>query len=179
MIKQERSDPPTLVSRLGAVHDAVTGIGFNGAAFCTGLISVSFAYEVVARYFFSAPTEWATPVASYSMLAIIFLAMPELTRRASHVVINLFLDHATGTTGRALRAGIGAVAAAVCLFSAWFSADATLSQFAQGVWTNPPFAVPKWLISALIPYGMLSAGIYFLRQLFSDRAPSVRVETNL
>jgi len=169
---------PTFSSRLAAAHDAVTGIGFAGAALCTALIAVSFCYEVVSRYFFNAPTEWATPLVTYSMLAMIFLAVPELTRRAAHIAINLLLDRAKGTSARVLHAAIRATAAAACLLAAWFSADATLGQFQQGVWTNPPFAIPKWAISALIPYGMLSSGIYFLRQLVSGRTASISGEAN-
>jgi hypothetical protein len=40
-----------------------------------------------------------------------------------------------------------------------------LDQYDQGIWTQPPFSAPKWVVSVLIPYGMLSAGLYFLRQL--------------
>lgn len=161
---------PRFSSRLAAAHDAVTGAGYAGAALCTGLIAVSFCYEVVSRYFFNAPTEWATPLVTYCLLAMIFLAMPELTRRAAHIAINLLLDRAKGTSARLLHAGIRIAGAAACLLAAWFSADATLGQFQQGVWTNPPLAVPKWTISALIPYGMLSAAVYFLRQLVSGEA---------
>lgn len=170
---------PTFSNRLGAAHDAVTRIGFGGAALCNALIAGSFCYEVVARYLFNAPTEWANPIVSYSLLAMIFLAVPELTRRAAHIVINILIDRARGTSGRVMHAGIRTVAAAACLLAAWFGADATLGQYAQGVWTNPPFAVPKWLISAFIPYGMLSAGIYFLRQLVRGRAPLASEEANL
>ncbi len=172
-MRTARSDPlsvPTFPSRLGAAHDALTGASFAGAALCTGLIAVSFCFEVVSRYFFNAPTEWATPLVTYCMLAMIFLAVPELTRRAAHIAINLLLDRTRGMSARVLHAGIRIAAAAACLLAAWFSADATLGQFQQGVWTNPPLAVPKWAISAIIPYGMLSAGIYFLRQLVGGGA---------
>jgi len=178
MTRQGPRAAPTFSNRIGAAHDVVTGIGFGGAALCNALIAVSFCYEVVSRYFFNAPTEWATPLVTYSLLAMIFLALPELTRRAAHIVINLLLDRATGTSARVLHAGIRVAAATACLLAAWFSADATLGQFGQRVWTNPPLAVPKWVISAFIPYGMLSAGIYFLRQLFTGRMPSASEEVN-
>ncbi len=169
---------PTFSSRLGAAHDALTGASFAAAALCTGLIAVSFCFEVVSRYFFNAPTEWATPLVTYCLLAMIFLAVPELTRRAAHIAINLLLDRTRGTSARVLHAGIRIAAAAACLLAAWFSADATLGQFEQGVWTNPPLAVPKWAISAFIPYGMLSAGIYFLRQLVGGGAAPASGQAN-
>jgi TRAP-type C4-dicarboxylate transport system permease small subunit len=151
--------------RLGAFHDIVTRGGFAAAALCTALIAASFCYEVAARYFFNAPTEWATPFVTYGLCAMIFLAMPELTRRAEHVAITILADRAAGTCARVLQASILILAAGACLVAAWFSADATLGQYRMGILTHPPYAIEKWLLSVLIPYGMLSSGIYFLRQL--------------
>ena len=66
--------------RLGALHDALTQATFAAAALCTVAIAVCYCYEVVARYFFNAPTEWATPFVTYGLCAMIFLALPQLTR---------------------------------------------------------------------------------------------------
>src|ERR1700704_67173 len=51
------------VKHLRALHDRITAIGFAGAALSVGLITVSFWYEVIARYFLAAPTVWAYAVA--------------------------------------------------------------------------------------------------------------------
>lgn len=150
---------------LGALHDRITALGFALAAVALAAIVVSFCYEVVARYFFSAPTEWASPLVSYSLVAMIFLAMPELTRRAAHIAINILLDNLRGSAVRAMHFVIRLVAAIACLLAAWFSGNETLNQFNMGIWTSPPFALPKWMVSVFVPYGMLSAGIYFVRQI--------------
>lgn len=159
------------LGRLGAAHDFVTRVSFGAAALCVAVIAISFCYEVVSRYFFDAPTEWATPFVTYSLCAMIFLAMPELTRQGEHIAINVVLDRVTGARARVLNAAIRAVSAVTCVVAVWFCADATLDQFQQEVWTNPPYAVLKWTLSVLIPYGMLSSAIYFLRQLVSGEAP--------
>lgn len=156
---------------LARLHDRITSIGFALAALALAVIVTSFCFEVVARYFFSAPTEWASPLVSYSLVVMIFLAMPELTRRAAHIAINILLDRVHGGTGRALHFLIRLVAAASCLLAAWFTGTETLNQFNMGVWTSPPFALPKWVVSMFVPYGMLSAGIYFVRQLLSGAPP--------
>lgn len=160
---------------LARLHDRITSLGFALAAVALAAIVVSFCFEVVARYFFAAPTEWASPLVSYSLVAMIFLAMPELTRRAAHIAINILLDRARGGTGRALHFLIRFVAAAACLLAAWFTGTESLNQFNMGVWTSPPFALPKWVVSMFVPYGMLSAGIYFVRQLW-DGAPAASPE---
>jgi TRAP-type C4-dicarboxylate transport system permease small subunit len=155
----------SVLRRLGVLHDALTQASFSIAALCTAAIAVAFCYEVVARYFFNAPTEWATPFVTYGLCAMIFLAMPQLTRGAEHVTITLILDRTRGSAHRRLRAACGVVAAVACLFAAWFSADATLAQYRMGILTHPPYAIDKWMLSVLIPYGMLSSAVYFLRQV--------------
>lgn len=160
---------------LARLHDRITDVGFALATVALAAIVISFCYEVVARYFFSAPTEWASPLVSYSLVVMIFLAMPELTRRAAHIAINILLDRARGGTGRALHLLIRLLAASACLLAAWFTGTESLGQYGMGVWTSPPFAVPKWVVSMFVPYGMLSAGIYFIRQLVSG-APAGSAE---
>jgi TRAP-type C4-dicarboxylate transport system permease small subunit len=131
-------------------------------------IAFSFCYEVTARYFFSAPTSWANAFVSYLLCAAIFLAVPELTRRRAHVAINLLLDRASPQGARVLNRLVRAAGAAACLLAAWIGANETLNQIALGITTISTYPVPKWWVSIFIPYGMLSAGLYFLRDLMRD-----------
>ena len=159
-----------LLRKLGDLHDAVTSASFAGAAAVLAAIAVSFCYEVAARYFFAAPTSWANAFVSYFLCAAIFLAVPELTRRRAHVAINLLLDRLGPDHAVMLNRLIRAAGAAACLLAAWFTGNATLDQFWLGVDTISAYPVPKWWVSIFIPYGMLSSGLYFLRDLISDDA---------
>lgn len=96
--------------------------------------------------------------------------MPELTRQGAHISINIFLDRAPPALAPYLHGAVSAVAAAACLVAAWFCVDATLGQFNQQIYTSPPFAMPKWAVTACLPYGFLSSGLYFARQLFGRHA---------
>lgn len=153
---------------LADLHDTVTVAGFAGAAILLACIGASFWYEVVARYFFGAPTSWANALVSYVLCAAIFLAVPELTRRQAHVAINLLIDRASPRVARRLQVLIRILAAAACLLATWISANETWSQFAQGITTISAYPVPKWWVSIFIPYGMLGAGLHFIRQLAGD-----------
>ena len=124
-----------------------------------------YCYEVVARYFFNAPTEWATPFVTYALCAMIFLALPELTRGAEHVRITVVSERAKGRTARILRNGTLVAGAGACLFAAWFTAATSLAQYRMGILTNPPYAIDKWMLSIVIPYGLLSSALYFVRQI--------------
>ena len=58
---------------LAEFHDRLTVAGFGVAAALVGMIAAAFCYEVVARYFFGAPTAWTYDVGCYLLAAVIFL----------------------------------------------------------------------------------------------------------
>jgi TRAP-type C4-dicarboxylate transport system permease small subunit len=152
-------------ARLALWHDRVTGAGFVVATVLIGIIAASFCYEVVARYFFAAPTSWSYAIGSYALCAAIFLAIPELTRRNSHINVNLIFERLSPAGARRLTLFIGLLAAAACLLAAWITGSETLRQYAEDVSTITAFPIPKWWVSIFLPYGFLSSAIYFLRNL--------------
>ena len=149
--------------RLGNLHDRVTVAGFALAAALVGAIAAAFCYEVVARYFFFAPTAWTYDVGCYLLAAVIFLSIPEMTRRGAHIHVNLIFDYLTPNGARMLRLLTGALAVAACLAATWITGSETWRQFSEGVWTLSALPIPKWWVSIFIPYGMLSSALYFLR----------------
>ena len=161
---------PALWRKLAELHDDLTSASFAASACVIAGIAFSFCYEVAARYLFSAPTSWANAFVSYMLCAAIFLAIPELTRRRAHVSINLLVDRLSPPHALMLNRVIRAAGAGACLLATWISANATLDQINLGIETISAYPVPKWLVSMFIPYGMLSSGLYFLRDLVADEA---------
>lgn len=150
---------------LGAVHDAITLAGFYCAVLCLAVITIVYIYEVSARYFFSAPTSWASAVVSYLLLYTVFLAMPELTRQRVHVFISIFLDSLSDRRATMLMRILYTIAGIACLTAAYFSFDTTYRQFLSGITTVNEWRVQKWLVSAAIPYGLLFTGLHYLRHV--------------
>ena len=159
-----------IVRRLCDLHDRVTVAGFALAAALVGGIAAAFCYEVVARYFFGAPTAWTYDVGCYLLAAVIFLSVPEMTRRGAHIHVNLIFDYLGRRAGSTLRIATSVLAVAACLAAAWITGTETWRQFSEEVWTLSALPIPKWWVSILIPYGMLSSALHFLRQL--GRGPS-------
>lgn len=167
-----------VLGRLGGVHDAVTAASFQLAVVCLGIISVAFCYEVAARYAFNAPTVWANPLVSYLLCAMIFLALPEMTRTSQHISINILVGALPDPAAAAINQVIRAVGLVACLLAAWITGTETGAQITGNIWTISYFPVPKWIVSIFIPYGLLSAALYFLRQIAGDR-PAPIEETAL
>src|SRR5687767_10984302 len=117
------------MARVLKLHDMITRGGFQLAALIVILIACSFCYEVAARYFFNAPTAWANALVSYMLCAVIFLAMPEQTRRRTHIAITVLVDRAGATGRRIWRIVIAGTAAATCLAVFWISAGETWAQY--------------------------------------------------
>jgi TRAP-type C4-dicarboxylate transport system permease small subunit len=155
----------SLTRRLGEFHDRLTRAGFALAAILVGAIAASFCYEVVVRYFFGAPTAWTYDVGCYFLAAVIFLSVPEMARRNAHIHVNLLPERLSPTAARRLEIAIGLLATGACLTAAWITGSETWRQYDQGVSTISALPIPKWWVSIFIPYGMLSAALYFLRHL--------------
>jgi len=160
------------MARVLRLHDAITCGGYQLAALVVILIAGSYCYEVAARYFFNSPTDWANAVVAYLLCAVIFLAMPEQTRRRAHIAITIFVDRADPAWRHLWRALLATISAATCFAVFWISASETWTQFRNGVLTVATYEIPKWWISIFIAYGLLSSALYFLREAFDpDSAP--------
>ena len=53
------------------------------------------------------------------------------------------------------------------MFAAWVVGATALTQYKQGIQTILNWPIPKWPLTSVIAYGLLSAGIYFIRHLMS------------
>jgi len=154
----------TALRRLASIHDAVSRAGFVVAACILGIITVAYCYEIVSRYFFSAPTIWASPLVSAALLITIFLAMPDLARRGLQVSVDVHEAWVSPAVLRHLARITGLASGIFCLAAAWITAEQSWSEYTLGVMTNTYVPVPKWWLFVFIPYGFLSAGLYFLRR---------------
>jgi TRAP-type C4-dicarboxylate transport system permease small subunit len=161
-------------ARLAAAQDALTRAGFVCAAACLATIVVAYCYEVVARYFFNAPTAWASALVSYALCGIVFLAAPELTRKNIHIVINVLMDRMPAKQVVYLQAIVTLACAATCLFAAWVVGTTAVTQYKQGIQTILNWPVPKWPLTTVIAYGLLSTGLYFLRHLVGGAPAQAR-----
>jgi TRAP-type C4-dicarboxylate transport system permease small subunit len=150
---------------LGKLHDAITRGGYQLAALIVIVIACSYVFEVVARYFFNAPTEWANAIVSYLLCAVIFLALPEQTRRRAHITITLLMDRASPRLRAVWIMLLAVAAAATCLAAFCISAGESWAQYRDGILTVGVYEIPKWWTSVVIAYGLLSSGLYFLREL--------------
>lgn len=157
------------------IHDRITVAGLAGGAASVALIAGCFWYEVVARYFFNAPTSWAYDVASFALCPTIFLSVPEMTRRNAHVVVSYLVDGMPDHIRAPLSKLLLLACAVICLVAAWITGAETWRQYVRGVETITAIPILKWWVSIFIPYGLLNTSLHFWRQL-AGVAPTIPIE---
>jgi TRAP-type C4-dicarboxylate transport system permease small subunit len=112
-------------------------------------------YDVVMRYVFAAPTEWALILNSIAVLAATFLAVPHLLATNGHIDMDLVYRR-FGPTGRAVAdtvTGLAALSFGACM--AWLGYRAAISAYVSGLLTSGNFAVPFWTVYAFVYIGGL------------------------
>jgi TRAP-type C4-dicarboxylate transport system permease small subunit len=164
---------------LGRAHDALTAVGFLAAKLCLVVIVVSYTYEIVARYFFLAPTSWSNEAVSYALCIGTFLAMPELTRRRGHIAISFVIESLSERAARALAIAIAVVSGLVCLFVAGLSFEENIRQVVHEVMLVRVDPIPKVWISSWITFGFLSSGLHFLRAAFDPQLAPAAADTSI
>lgn len=147
------------------VHDAVTQASYAIGAVMLLLITVSYIYEVVARYFFNAPTRWAADFVGYALLASIFLLLPYVTAKRRHVAVSLVPERLNERAERTLLRVVDLIGAVFCAYAAYLSLMENIRQATNGVLTVGNEPIPKYLISSFITYGLALAALHFLRHV--------------
>lgn len=145
------------------VHDAVTQASYALGSVMLLLITLSYIFEVVARYFFNAPTRWAADFVGYALLASIFLLLPYVTANRRHVAVSLVPERLNDDAERALLRVVDLIGAVSCSIAAYFSLLENIRQATNNVLTVGNEPIPKYLISSFITYGLIMAALHFLR----------------
>ena len=110
-------------------------------------------YEVVARYFFNAPTIWAAEISQLFLLWGTFLGMARPLHGNAHIRITVL----TGLLSRRVRrfADIFSIAF-IAVFSAAvvrYGSEIAHDSFVRGRSTGTMLNIPNWWSEAVIPAG--------------------------
>lgn len=155
--------------------DSLTRFGLYVSSALMLSVAALVSTEVGLRYFLNAPTHWIYDTVNYLFCAIIFLAVPELTRMKGHIAITLILETVGPGMSRRMQVVISLMAAVVCGVASYMAGVEAGKQFMRGILTLGTFAVPKWWISAFIVYGLALSSLQFLKLAFM---PQIAIESD-
>ncbi len=133
------------------------------AALLVVYVMLTISADVVGRYFLHRPIGWAIEFAEHALMALPFLSMAWLVRENGHVIIDVVVRLLPELLRRWLEVFVALLAAATTGFACWFAVLTTLSLFRRGVKTIGIYPVDRYLLIAVVAFGLGLASIEFLR----------------
>lgn len=161
-----------MLALLARIHDGVTRLTFWLAMASVFYLTAVTAFEVVSRYFFRAPTDWAPDTSAVAFAFIAFLAAPELSRSTGHAAMTFVVETARPGISIWMQRFSLLLAVLVCAMLVWFGGIETSRQIANNISMIAATRIPKWIVTGVIVYGIASSGLYFLRHLLATFLPS-------
>lgn len=122
-------------------------------------IGLMLGYEVVARYFFNAPTIWAEELSRLVFVFATLLAAPALLRQNHHIRVTA-LTGLMGQSGqRASRLiSLGFVFVLSCTLF-WYGLDAPLNSYERGRVSGTMLNLPAWWAQSAVPLAFFLLGV--------------------
>jgi TRAP-type C4-dicarboxylate transport system permease small subunit len=150
---------------------------------CVVTMMVLTTADVVARYVFNSPTMWADEMASYLLIAIVFLGLAQNLRADGHIRIDVVTNHVPQGARRMLEVFAFAIA---ILFSIILIAG-TWTRFynfwMRNTLSDSPLMTPMWVAMVPVVIGAVVLGIVSvwgfvssLQALVSRAEPAAEVQ---
>lgn len=144
-----------------------------GMGYASGLLVVASAliltWEVLARYLFNSPSDWALELCIYMLIASTFLAAAYTLAAKAHVnieIVDVMLP-AGINRWRQLFADFGA--AGLCGFVAVNAWRLTVVAWNEGWVSNSTWGAKLWIPFGLIALGMSLLALQYLVQIIDQR----------
>lgn len=143
--------------------DRIIASGAHGlcavGVFCVVAMMVLTTGDVILRYAFNSPTMWTDEMASYLMIAIVFLGLAQNLRTDGHIRIDVVTNHVPPGIRRVLEVFAFAVA---ILFSVILIAG-TWTRFynfwERNTLSDSPLMTPMWIAMVPVLIGAVALGI--------------------
>ncbi|MEM6761855.1 MAG: TRAP transporter small permease [Pseudomonadota bacterium] len=124
-----------------------------GAAWLLFLIGAMLTYEVVARYFFNAPTIWAEELSRLFLIWAVFVGSAGLLASRGHIRVTVLVDKAPPGLQRFFECFSLIFVAVIAGFVAWNGTPIALNSFDVGRTTGSMLDIPSWWAQASVPIG--------------------------
>lgn len=119
-------------------------------------------YEVIARYFFAAPTIWAAELSQLALIWGTLLAMAWLLGARRHIAVDALVALLSPMQRRFTEAFAMVCIATFSVTVAWKGWDIFLDSFVRGRTTGSMLDLPTWVSELAVPIGF---ALLFLQAL--------------
>jgi len=155
------------IVRFWIIFDRILDIGMIISSVSVFFLAVAVCYDVVARYFFNAPTSWVTEICSILLLFLPFIAGGWIMRRDGHVKMDLVLD----MMGPRTKAASGLLALTItiltCAILMVYGIKITADLLEMNYRTDTTLRLPKWPLLTVIPLGFFLMVVQAMRKMWA------------
>ncbi len=144
--------------------DGITRLCYVISGLLLLLIGVVYLKEIVMRYAFNAPSVWSIDVISYTLVAMVAMAAPELARTNTHISITLVSDgiKSEHKRDRYMRV-LTFISALAIAYVMYVTAGETYKLFERNILTVGTLIIPKWWVAIFVPIGLALTALQYLR----------------
>ncbi len=120
--------------------------------------------NVVGRYLFHMPLEWAEEIMIFLITGLVFLGIPVVAWRMQHISMDALVGLLPPRLARCLKIVLALLAIIICVYVAIVGLPVVqlMSQFGQ---VSESAHIPLAFIHALIPFGFALSALFILVRL--------------
>ena len=136
----------------------------GAAVAVASLVAMSFAtmYEVVARYFFNAPSVWTEELSAYWLVAITFLGAGFSLRKGSQLEVDALTARLSSRARRSLGLATDAISTVFCFIAVISSAIFVYQSYRFGHVSISELEVRTYIPLLALPIGFAIFGLEFM-----------------
>ncbi len=161
-IREGRAEDLSAAGRtIVLVGNVFAWVAAGGIVFMTA----ATVYDVLARYIFNKPTDWATEISTYALIGIIFLGAAYTHLTEGNVRVHLLLDRLIAENRRRwclITAWLGLL---YVTLAAWQAVLMTLSDYTHGARIFSLLLTPTWMPKAPIAVGLIALAAAILVEI--------------
>lgn len=167
---------PYWLSVSAAVITSINRVLFKAAVWIMAVVVPVMLYEVIARYFFNAPTTWGMELAVLLFGPYFLLGGPYLLHLKGHVSLDVVRQRLSPIWQRRMDLVNYPVIVIFCAILLYFSVPSAWSSWEYKETSFSAWNPPVWPIKAFVPLAlalmMLQAIIEFLRVVYEPAVAS-------
>ena len=140
----------------------------TGCAVVVGLLILSTVLlvtaDVIGRYFFSAPIGWVFELTEHFLVCVPFLGMAWLVRASGHVRIEIVVQTLPPLWQTRFTVLAYLLSGLTCATATYYATATTFDHYARGIVTYGIYPIPKFILIAIIAFGLALTTIEFFRR---------------
>jgi TRAP-type C4-dicarboxylate transport system permease small subunit len=136
------------------------------------LMSLTTFANVLARYFFNSPIQWAEELARYAFIWVVFMGAVVCTKRKRHIAIDILLQAIPLRASAWVRLAADCCTLGIALVIAYYGWKLT----AAATQITATLQVPHYLVYVVVPFSAVLIALHTLKDLLGNLRAGLRRE---